>query len=313
MDGTFFVFECQIKMVKYLILIAMIFGFCQLTAAQNPDTERLDICRILQNPEYYRDNDITIGASYSASFESARMVTKDCVDYSGQSPWVKWPDDASCGNDKMARLLNTYQNSLDNYPLNGVFQGKFRIATNSGFGHMNASRYQFEIACVKDAYLLPSQLAGCRRLDDALPFQYLEFKSIESSAMPLYGKNRLRNKKEKIAWFSLVNNSDCLITFDIDAAFDGEMLGGNKLPLVFTLSRTYRSSNSTVISKYPDIPISTKKQKSAKLRSGESVSFSVPQRYLAEGYNLILKYKIINRESSDHELYFFGGNIKTAL
>ena len=302
----------------FLVLSFLIFNISAQNERENKfDAPIIDYCEAVKNPTNYAGKTVKIFAEYRAAFEYSGLSSESCAGEFGQI-WVEWKNYESCGDAETAKLLvNRSKGNEYNY-LEGVFVGKFFVKEgSSGFGHMNAKPFKIEVSCVENATLLPKENSGCKRVDKTSPFHYLEYVKIEPGVAPNYEEKPKKEKKERIVWFRLVNNSTCSIFVPTSGNEPKEIQNEDKIPVIYKLDPTIKTRNSILVPRNGKVKLITKINPTPSiLLAGNSIYFGVPLRYFQESYqvrgdsreswNISIPFKYADRQTEENydPLYF---------
>ena len=160
------------KVLIYSVII-LLFASCGPERSKSPidqqtnsettvESVSVDFCELVDKAETYNGKRVETRAILLAGFESAFLYDPKCV----TDERLVWFVISEAGAEKkLSEYLTPDTTEFRAVGLNrvkGKFIGVFRTPNGKGFGHLNTSNYQFEIA---DVYEL-------QRVPDSIPYPW---------------------------------------------------------------------------------------------------------------------------------------------
>lgn len=251
------------------------------TENQYTNVPTVNYCELRKNPELYNGKMIRVRGIYEYGFEQSAFYDKACFEDSSFSRFETWlwffSLKNTCSDNKTAEILKTFHSGRADSKLEVTLVGMFNGSKDSGgYGHLNGYKFQIKVSCFEQAKLLPIEKYGCKRIDDTKPFHYLSYVRTEVGETPNYENSSKKQKKEKLIWLQLNNNSTCAITVPTTSnePENRELKNQSEIPVIYQLSSRCVTRKSKLISE--------QKQTFSVLSAGNSIYFAVPLRYLTE-------------------------------
>lgn len=272
-------------MTKIFFLLSILFLSLTISAQetenQSADIKTVDYCELRKNPDLYNGKTIRVSGIYDRGFEVSAFYNKACFEnpyFSRHETWLWFfSRKKDCSDKKTAEIYETFLSGRAGNELEVTLVGMFNGSKEGGgFGHLGGYKFQLNVSCLEKAKLLPVEMYGCKRIDDTKPFHYISFVKTETEEPPGYEIESKNQKKEKLVWLRMNNNSTCSITVPTILSETGELKDQSEVPVVYKLSSSCVKQKDRLITK--------RKPTLSVLVPGNSIYFAVPLRFFTKEF-----------------------------
>jgi hypothetical protein len=142
------------KLIKNITCIGMLFLLFNSSVAritgQKSETDNVlnvNLCELLKHPENYHDKLVRVEGIYRNAFELSELYCPNCYD-ENKRVWIESTElSDECSKAKEMKRFKEAKTLLV------VFVGTFQ-SSKTGYGHLNAYKFQIDVSCVEKYKIL---------------------------------------------------------------------------------------------------------------------------------------------------------------